>query len=47
MFRHGERNILDTYPNDPYDDESYWPEGYGQLTNVRANHIYQFQNKKN
>lgn len=34
IFRHGERNILYAYPNDPYEDESYWPEGFGQLTLV-------------
>lgn len=36
IFRHGHRNALEGYPNDPYKDEAtYWPEGYGQLTIVR------------
>lgn len=35
IFRHGNRNAVGDYPNDPYNDEAkYWPEGYGQLTNV-------------
>lgn len=34
IFRHGARNIEKTYPNDPYKDEKFWPEGLGQLTNV-------------
>ncbi|CAH0548761.1 unnamed protein product [Brassicogethes aeneus] len=33
MFRHGDRTIITTYPNDPYKDLKYWPEGFGQLTN--------------
>lgn len=36
IFRHGERNIERTYPNDPFQDEAtFWPGGYGALTNVR------------
>lgn len=34
IFRHGDRNPIDPYPNDPYRNLSYWPEGLGQLTNV-------------
>lgn len=35
MYRHGDRNIVGTYPNDPYKNETYyWPEGFGELTNV-------------
>ncbi len=42
IFRHGHRNALEGYPNDPYKDEAlYWPEGYGQLTNVKLN-IFRF-----
>lgn len=37
IFRHGDRNTIDTYPNDPWRDESNWPEGFGQLTNVSYN----------
>ncbi|KAJ6635615.1 Testicular acid phosphatase like [Pseudolycoriella hygida] len=40
IFRHGERNILDAYPNDPYNDESYWPEGFGQLTHEGKNQLF-------
>lgn len=34
LFRHGDRNIINTYPTDPWKDESNWPAGFGQLTNV-------------
>ncbi|XP_076643313.1 venom acid phosphatase Acph-1 [Halictus rubicundus] len=37
VFRHANRmptNGRKTYPNDPYDDLTYEPEGYGGLTNV-------------
>lgn len=36
MFRHGDRNPDEgsLIPNSTYYDESYYPEGYGQLTDV-------------
>lgn len=35
LFRHGDRAIAElSYPKDPYRNESYWPMGFGQLTNV-------------
>lgn len=38
LFRHGARNIEFSYPNDPWANEQmYWPEGYGQLTDVSSN----------
>ncbi|KAF5297843.1 hypothetical protein FQA39_LY11920 [Lamprigera yunnana] len=35
MFRHGHRtnDLVTTYPNDPYKNNTYWPYGHGQLTN--------------
>lgn len=37
IFRHGDRAARFPYPNDMYKDKSDWPEGWGQLTNVRFN----------
>ncbi|KAK2578622.1 hypothetical protein KPH14_010759 [Odynerus spinipes] len=34
VMRHGERAPQDTYPNDPYINETMEPYGWGQLTNV-------------
>lgn len=34
IFRHGDRTIRRTYNTDPYKDKAYWPEDFGQLTNV-------------
>lgn len=41
LWRHGDRNPVDPYPLDPYKNESFWPEGYAQLTKVweRSKHI--------
>ncbi|KAG4080083.1 hypothetical protein HA402_014523 [Bradysia odoriphaga] len=42
IFRHGHRNALESFPNDPYEDEEkYWPEGYGQLTNKGKRQQYE------
>lgn len=38
LFRHGDRNPVASYPTDPWANVSYWPRGYGQLTNV--SHIF-------
>lgn len=37
VFRHGDRNPTETYPNDPYRDYN-WQEGWGALTKVEQNH---------
>lgn len=34
VMRHGDRAPQDTYPNDPYINNSMEPYGWGQLTNV-------------
>lgn len=34
IFRHGDRMIIDPYPNDPWKSQEYWPNEFGQLTNV-------------
>lgn len=42
IFRHGQRNIEKTYPNDPWQSESlYWPEGFGALTNVGKQQVFE------
>ena len=33
VHRHGDRTPLSFTPNDPFKDEKYWPQGFGQLTN--------------
>jgi len=32
LYRHGYRTIVGSYPNDPYDNDTYWPQGRGELT---------------
>lgn len=34
LFRHGDRNPIMPFPTDPWKNESFWPRGYGSLTNV-------------
>lgn len=35
VLRHGQRTPADTYPRDPHVNETFFPYGWGQLTNVR------------
>lgn len=35
VFRHGQRTPADTYPTDVHINETFYPYGWGQLTNVR------------
>lgn len=39
VFRHGPRTPADTYPRDPYVNETYYPFGWGQVTNVSAEQV--------
>ena len=32
LHRHGDRSPITAYPNDPFGDLAYWPDGWGQLT---------------
>lgn len=41
IFRHGARNIEKTYPNDPYKNEKFWPEGLGQLTKEGKRQLFE------
>lgn len=34
LYRHGDRNPINSFPTDPWKNESFWPRGYGSLTNV-------------
>lgn len=34
VVRHGSRTPVSTYPKDPYVNETFFPYGWGQLTNV-------------
>ncbi|XP_036144877.1 prostatic acid phosphatase [Monomorium pharaonis] len=34
LYRHGDRTPITTYKNDPYNNESFWPVPYGELTNI-------------
>uniref|UniRef100_A0A1B0CVJ6 Putative lysosomal & prostatic acid phosphatase n=1 Tax=Lutzomyia longipalpis TaxID=7200 RepID=A0A1B0CVJ6_LUTLO len=40
LFRHGHRTPADTYPNDPYFNESFPPYGWGHLTNFGKNYMF-------
>lgn len=43
VFRHGDRapdNGREQYPNDPYKNYEYFPEGHGGLTNVSIYHQF-------
>ncbi|KAI5641414.1 histidine phosphatase superfamily (branch 2) domain-containing protein [Phthorimaea operculella] len=40
IFRHGDRTPVDTYPTDPYKNESFWPVRFGELTNIGKQQHY-------
>lgn len=40
VYRHGDRTPVRTFPTDRY-DESYWPSGWGQLTNAGKNEHFE------
>lgn len=40
VYRHGDRTPLETFPKDKY-NESYWPSGWGQLTNIGKEQQYE------
>ncbi|XP_036141774.1 venom acid phosphatase Acph-1 isoform X2 [Monomorium pharaonis] len=43
VFRHGDRTTdknYESYPNDPYKNNDFYPDGDGQLTNVGKNRSY-------
>ncbi|KAK4878734.1 hypothetical protein RN001_011240 [Aquatica leii] len=41
IFRHGIRTPADTYPNDPYINNTWFPIGWGQVTNEGKQKLYQ------
>ncbi|KAJ6643108.1 Testicular acid phosphatase like, partial [Pseudolycoriella hygida] len=41
VFRHGHRTPADTYPNDPHKNETFYPYGWGHLTNDGKKYMYE------
>lgn len=41
LFRHGDRTPEYAYANDPYQNESTWAEGWGQLTETGQRQEYE------
>ncbi|VEN39548.1 unnamed protein product [Callosobruchus maculatus] len=41
VMRHGARTPASTYPNDPYKNETFYPVGWGQLTNEGKLQLYE------
>ncbi|XP_030747512.1 prostatic acid phosphatase-like isoform X2 [Sitophilus oryzae] len=41
IMRHGIRTPADTYPNDPYINDTLYPIGWGQLTNEGKQQLYE------
>ncbi|XP_074030368.1 uncharacterized protein isoform X2 [Leptinotarsa decemlineata] len=39
LYRHGARGPSSSYPNDPYLDVTYWPNGLGQLVDTWRNFL--------
>lgn len=41
LFRHGHRTPADTYPNDPHINETFYPYGWGHLTNEGKRYLFE------
>ncbi|XP_055307347.1 prostatic acid phosphatase-like [Sitodiplosis mosellana] len=41
IYRHGDRNVMESYPNDPYNDEEFWDNGFGGLSNLSKRQQYE------
>lgn len=41
-MRHGIRTPASTYPNDPFINDTFYPTGWGQITNVSYTKDVQF-----
>uniref|UniRef100_A0A1B6CBF9 Acid phosphatase n=2 Tax=Clastoptera arizonana TaxID=38151 RepID=A0A1B6CBF9_9HEMI len=41
IFRHGDKTPTESYASDPYKDDKFWPEGWGQLTIKGKSQMYQ------
>lgn len=41
VFRHGPRTPADTYPKDPHVNESFYPYGWGHLTNDGKKYMFE------
>ncbi|XP_059227038.1 venom acid phosphatase Acph-1 isoform X1 [Stomoxys calcitrans] len=44
LFRHGPRTPVNTYPNDPYVNETFFPYGWGHLTNDAKKELFTMGN---
>jgi len=40
VFRHGPRTPVDTYPTDPYINETFYPTGWGHITNEGKRELF-------
>ncbi|XP_059227035.1 venom acid phosphatase Acph-1 [Stomoxys calcitrans] len=40
LFRHGPRTPADTYPNDPHVNQTYFPYGWGHITNSGKRELF-------
>lgn len=40
VFRHGDRNVIGSYPNSPFKNDSFWPGGRGALSKVGKQEQY-------
>lgn len=46
VFRHGPRTPADTYPTDPHVNQTFYPYGWGHITNVSNGATPKMQKKE-